>query len=149
VLEHVGGYDSEADRQHERRPLTADELAELFEATREAPASRRLLDGPQRAMLYLAACGTGFRANELRSLAIASLRRDDDPPCIVPRAASAKSRQPTMQPIRRDLADALAAFVKGRAREEPLFPRMTRRTAEMLLGDFRRAGDSRCDGDSS
>ena len=89
-----------------RRPLSIDELGWLVELTAGCPAYRRL-SGPDRAMLYLLATGTGFRAAELASLVPASFDLDADPPAITVKAAYSKRRRDDRQPIRPDLADEL------------------------------------------
>src|SRR5207248_4458223 len=50
------------DRRHDRRELEADEMRRLLAVTRESARTFRGLTGPDRAALYLMACGTGFRA---------------------------------------------------------------------------------------
>ena len=65
-----------AERKHIRRPFSAEELRQLLAYTKTAP-TRWNMAGVDRAMLYAVAAGTGFRANELRSLAVKSFRLDD------------------------------------------------------------------------
>lgn len=55
-----------ADIRHARRELTAEELQQLLAAARESGIAFRDLTGEDRHALYLAAIGTGFRANALR-----------------------------------------------------------------------------------
>jgi hypothetical protein len=57
----------ESDRRRERRALTEDELIRLIHAA-EHGAVRCRLSGPDRAMLYRIAAGTGYRSEELQSL---------------------------------------------------------------------------------
>lgn len=64
-----------------RRPLSPDELAWLLDVTHRG-SSYRCLSGPDRAMVYRLATGTGFRAAELASLTPAT-----DPPAVTVRAA--------------------------------------------------------------
>ncbi len=52
------------DKQRERRPLDAEELGLLIEATERGPAWRGMT-GPDRAVLYRVASGTGFRVSEV------------------------------------------------------------------------------------
>ncbi|MGH7136930.1 MAG: hypothetical protein ACREHD_14415, partial [Pirellulales bacterium] len=69
----------EGELRHERRELSEADFARLIEATRTRTtrggrgARFRKLDGADRAMLYLVAANTGFRAGELASLTEASL----------------------------------------------------------------------------
>lgn len=60
-----------ADVRRQRRPLSRDEAARLFSVAVSSKPWRGM-SGPDRAMLYRLAAGTGFRAGELRSLTPAS-----------------------------------------------------------------------------
>ncbi len=126
-----------ADRRHVRRALDADELRILIDATTTA-AMRFGLSGPERAMLYRVAVGTGFRANELRSLKPGCFRLDDDPPCVVLRAASSKHRREDVQPIAADLAEALRGWLADRPTDAPAF-NVPEKTAAMMRADLRYA----------
>lgn len=144
-----------ADRRRVRRALSGDELARLVQAAHDGPAieafrgprgqSQRIvwLTGPDRAMLYRLAMGTGFRAAELRSLTPESFRLDGDSPSIVVRACYSKrgkrSGRDDVQPIRADLAAALQAWLVGRPDGQPVLPVPTK-TAQMLRADLDRAG---------
>ncbi len=97
------------------------------------------MTGPDRAILYRVAAGTGFRASECRSLTPASFRVDDDPPTIALWAASSKRRRDDVQPIRVDLANLLRGWLAGRAADAPVFASMPERTAVMIRADLRRA----------
>jgi len=164
VLAHLTSYNAAADRRHERRPLTAEELGWLLDTTEHAPAWRRMT-GADRAMLYRLAAGTGFRAGEIRSLTPGSFRLDDHPPAVVLRAADSKHRREDVQPIRSDLADLLRTWlaadsgsrvdrntagdpvarvsVSVRAVRDshstPVFGTMPEKTAMMIRADLRRA----------
>jgi integrase len=67
-LETLAAINEETDRRHVRRELTAAEFAQLIEATAAFTRPEHLAPGPDRAMFYRLAFGTGFRAGELRSL---------------------------------------------------------------------------------
>ena len=56
---------AEADLRHARRDLRPDELVKLLDAAGESGKAFRGLTGPERRLLYLTACGTGFRRSEL------------------------------------------------------------------------------------
>ena len=64
------------DRRRLRRPLEADEVRRLLEAT-QAAGTRSGLSGHQRALLYRLACESGLRANELRMLKVGSFDFDN------------------------------------------------------------------------
>jgi integrase len=139
ALAHISGYNAATDRRHERRALDADELRLLVDTTAAGPVSEAL-SGADRAMLFQVAAGTGFRASELRSLAPACFRLDDDPPAVALPAASSKRRRDDVQPIRRDLADALRKWLEGRPTDGPLWPGgWHKHGARMIRADLRRA----------
>ncbi len=77
TLAHLQGYNAETDRRRERRDLLPDEFARLIQAAERGPTTFEML-GPDRAMLYATAAGTGFRANELRTLTRESFDLDSD-----------------------------------------------------------------------
>ena len=138
ALEHLGGFNVQTDRRRERRAMNGDELRRLIVEAHDGPTWRGMT-GPDRAMLYRVAAGSGFRRGELRSLTTASFSLDAVPPSITLRAGDAKSRRDTVQPIRSDLADALALWLDDKADDAPVFDAMPARTCEMLRRDLRRA----------
>ncbi len=73
------GYNADTDKKHPRRELTADELVYLLPFVETHTATAHNMPGPDRAMVYRLALGTGFRAGELRSLTPASFDLDADP----------------------------------------------------------------------
>ena len=75
------------------------------------------------------AAGTGFRANELRSLTPESFDLDADPPTVTVQAAYSKRRRDDVQPIRPDLADALRPWLASKAPGQPVFGNLTKHTA--------------------
>jgi len=77
--------------------------------------------GPDRAMAYRVALGTGFRAKELRSLTPASFDLDADPPTVTVTAGYSKRRRQDVQPIRPDLAELLRPWLAKYGRDEPPF----------------------------
>ncbi len=104
----------------ERRPLEAQEVGYLIRCTAGRPPVRGMT-GPDRAMLYWLAVGTGFRAGELASLMRASFDLEADPPAVTVRAAYSKRRRDDRQPIRPDLANALRGWLAGMPAGEPVF----------------------------
>ena len=67
--------------RHVRRPLTPEEAARLVEATAANPFVKGMT-GPDRAMVYALAAGTGFRREELRTLTPERFNLDSDPPTV-------------------------------------------------------------------
>jgi integrase len=135
VLVHLTGYNVALDRRHDRRALTDEELARLIAAAESGPAVIGMA-GPDRAMLYRVAMGTGFRANELRSLMPESFDVDADPPTVTVQAAYSKHRRKDVQPIRRDLADLLGPWLAAKQPGRPVFSGMPDKTAKMMRKDL-------------
>jgi integrase len=138
VLVHLTGYNVALDRRHDRRALTDGELARLIAAAESGPAVIGMA-GPERAMLYRVAVGTGFRANELRSLTPESFDVDADPPTVTVQAAYSKHRRKDVQPIRRDLADLLGPWLEAKQPGRPAFSSMPDKTAKMMRKDLAEA----------
>jgi integrase len=149
-LRKLAKYNEEADRKRVRRALTPEQLDLLIAATEAGPtivATRPgrgqrpsgMLTGLDRAILYRLAAGTGFRANELRTLTPECFRLDGEDPSVVVRAAYAKNGREAVQPIRRELADRLRPWLATREPGVPVLA-VPVRTAEMLADDLRRAG---------
>ena len=139
-LAHLVGFNVQLDRRHDRRALTDEELACLIEAAEKGPP-RLSMSGPERAILYQLAVGTGFRANELRSLTPESFDLDADPPVVTIEAAYSKHRRRDEQPIRRDLADLLRPWLKGRPAGEPVF-RLPDKVFKLMQADLAAARDA-------
>ena len=137
ALTHLQGFNEAVDRKRRRRDFTEAELCRLFLAASEG---NKLLgmEGPDRAMLYRLAVGTGFRAGELRSLTPEFFCLDQSPPTVKVTAAYSKRRRDDVQPIRRDLAAILRPWLAGKAAGKPVF-RMPEKTAEMLRRDMEAA----------
>jgi len=138
VLVHLTGYNVALDRRHDRRALTDEELARLIAAAESGPAVIGMA-GPDRAMLYHVAVGTGFRANELRSLTPESFDVDADPPTVTVQAAYSKHRRRDEQPIRRDLADLVGPWLAVRQPGRSVFSSMPDKTAKMMREDLAEA----------
>src|SRR5207302_10085562 len=110
------------DRRHDRRELDADEMRRLLGVTRASARAFRGLTGPDRAALYLTACGTGFRVRALAGLTPADFDLAADIPAIVLPARLAKNKKAKVQPLAADVADALRAYLDGRPRGAPAWP---------------------------
>jgi integrase len=119
ALAHLTSQNPDADRRHERRALTPDELARVFQAAERGPVVLKTT-GPDRAALYRVAAGTGFRANELRSLTPESFDLAAVDPTVTVKAAYSKRRRDDVQPIRPGRPTPLGgvkAFQAARVRE--------------------------------
>ena len=137
ALAHISTSNPEADRRRQRRALTPEEAARLVEAAETGPVVMGMT-GPDRATAYRVALGTGFRADELRSLTPASFRLDDNPPVVVCEAGYTKNGHPgAEQPIPDALAALLRPWLAARPADRPVFK--LRRPAEMIRADLEAA----------
>jgi integrase len=131
------GFNTATEEQrHARREVTPEELAHLLTFVERHTLAAHKLSGPDRAMLYRIALGTGYRVNELRSLTPCSFSLDGDPPTITVEAACSKRRRRDEQPIRRDLADLLGPWLAERPEGERVFRSMPRCMARTLRSDL-------------
>ena len=134
--------DGETGRRHVRRAGAGEELAAILAAAAAGP-DRRGLSGRSRAVLYLIAVSTGFRAKELSALT----PRDFDPdgPTLTLPGRHAKNKRATTLPVRPEVAAVLADFIDGRPAgtpaTAPLWPGNWReKAAAMLRRDLAAAG---------
>jgi integrase/recombinase XerC len=140
LLAHLATSSSEGDRRYVRRALTPEEAARLVNAAEAGPVVMGM-SAEDRAMLYLLAFGSGFRANkELRPLTPERFNLDSDPPTVTVKAAYTKNKREAVQPISRALADRLRPWLARKPARKPVFAGMTERTAEMLRVDLEAAG---------
>jgi integrase len=125
------------DRRRRRRALTADESRKLIAAANRSPNVLGL-SGPDRAMLYRLAVGTGFRVSELASLRRESFDLAGEPPTVTVAAAYAKSRREDRQPLQAELAKVVAAWLPSRSPFRPLFDvvRLAEKSARMIRTDL-------------
>jgi integrase len=105
--------------ERERKALSAEEVAILIETTRTQPL-RAGIDGPDRAMLYAVATGTGLRLGELESLTPESFNLDAEPPTITCQAAYTKNGKEAVQPIRPELAETLRPWLAEKPLGQPV-----------------------------
>jgi integrase len=138
-LAHLTSQNPEADRRHERRALTPEEQARLIEAADAGPIVLKMT-GRDRAALYRLALGTGFRANELRSLTPEAFDLDADTPTVTVAAAYSKRRRDDVQPIRPDLAEIIHPWLGSKAPGQPIFGNLTKHTNLLIQADLKAAG---------
>ena len=122
LVAHLTSQNPDQDRRRERRSLSADEQAQLIRAAEAGRVVMRLL-GPDRAVLYRIALGTGVHADEIRSLTRGSFHLDDAPPTVTVAATYSKHRRDDVQPVRGELADAFgspAGQTTGRSPSGPI-----------------------------
>ena len=139
----------ESDRKLIRRALSRDEVNQLIEVTRMGPdrvatragrgqTTTAIITGPDRAMLYDLAAGTGFRANELRSLTLESFHLDTADPMVTIHAGYSKDGHSTEQPIGSALAERLRDYLRGRGPGRVFV--VPEKTAKMIRADIAAAG---------
>src|SRR5579883_356020 len=120
TLVHMTSPNPDTDRRRVRRALEPEELVRLLDAAERGPVVYKQA-GPDRVMLYQLAMGTGFRANELRTLTPEAFALDADPPTVTARASYSKRRREDVQPIRPELAGALLPWLAARPAGKPVF----------------------------
>ena len=139
-IAHLSGMNAKTETHLERRSLLDDEFAKFILATQKGGTVRGL-NANDRAMLYLMAANSGFRAGELASLTPESFGLNSDPPCVTVEAAYSKRRRQDNQPLRKDLA----ALVRNWLREKPAKKRLwpggwVNHAAKMVRVDLKAAG---------
>jgi integrase len=142
-LAHLEASAARADRRHDRRELTEDELRRLLAAARQSGRAFRGLTGWERFHLYATACGTGFRASALASLTPESFDLDAEPPVVTLAARRNKSRVVKVQPLPPDVAGLLRGYLAGKPAGAPLWGgtwASDNKGAEMLRIDLTAAG---------
>ena len=139
TLAHLTSQNPDADRRHERRALTPEEQGRLIRAAEAGPIVLKT-QGPDRAALYRLALGTGFRANELRSLTPEAFALEGGTPTVTVAAAYSKRRRDDLQPIRPDLAEVLRPWLASKAPGRPVFGNLTSHTNLIIRADLEAAG---------
>lgn len=132
----------DVEKKHPRRALSAIELNKLLARTRNLGPLRGL-SGPDRAMLYLMAVQTGFRASELASLTVGDLNLGQDPTVVVLDGSRTKNGKEAKIPLSRSFADTLRGWLADKSDSAPLWPGNWARYKEagvMLQHDLKAAG---------
>ncbi len=110
---HLQQVNTRADRRHDRRALSTDELRQLLDCTERAGEIHGM-GGTDRAMLYRLAVESGLRAGEIRSLTRGSFQFDGDAPTVTIAAAYAKNRREDSLPLKADTVAALRTHLAGK-----------------------------------
>src|SRR5262245_37036102 len=101
----------------------------------------RGLSGRDRHFVYLAAMTTGFRAEEVASLAPESFALDETPPVVVLPARATKNRKGATQPLPPELVAQFRDYLAGRPAGQLLWPgTWVGKAAEMLRLELDAAG---------
>lgn len=104
-----------------RRALTLAEVAKVLQCTKASQRRFRGLAGRDRAMLYLVAASTGFRASELASLRDCDFLLEDSP-AVRLKAASDKARRGAEQPLPTAIVPELASYLDSRPAGKVVWP---------------------------
>jgi integrase len=115
-----------------------DEFQWLLQATQQA-GPIQLISGPDRVILYILACYTGFRRNELGSIIERSFNFDAKPPQLTVAASFSKRWKNDVIPLRSDLAERIKSWLASRTKlkhQEPLLGISSKHTGEMLKKDL-------------
>ena len=156
---HLSRMNAKVDVRHERRALSADEMARVIAAAEVSEKTFRGLDGSTRAMIYRVAVLTGMRAKELGSLTQKSFDLESDEPTWTLEAGYSKRRRKDCLPLHHDLvvrlrqwflvcasrsgdAESVLSFNRAaEAKRERLFPgTWPEKAAKMLRIDLKLAG---------
>ena len=140
-LKELKTQDAARDRRLVRRALPVGEFVRLVEMTRDSRATLCGLVGSDRAMLYLIAAYTGFRASELASLTPSSFNLEGTSLSL--NAASTKNGKNAELPLHHGLIEQLKHWMKDRPEGLPLWPgkwAVNRHAASMLRPDLEAAG---------
>ncbi len=134
ALAPVRSYNAAKDRRLVRRALSDGELTALLHVAHESGPVLGMA-GPNRAMLYALAVGTGLRASELASLRPESFRLDDAPPVVVVACAYTKNRKEARQPLPPSLVEPLRQWLAGKEASREVF-KLPDKTAKMMRADL-------------
>lgn len=131
---------AKTDRRHRRRALSEADIANIIAAAETSQQTVMCLTGPERAMFYRIAIGTGFRAAEIASLTPMSFNLTDlDNATVTVTAAYSKHKREDVQPILRDLAERVKPYIEGKPLAQPIF-KTPDKPVKMLKVDLAVAG---------
>ena len=99
--------------RRKRRALSIEEQRRLIDAA-ETGDDWRGIPGPDRAMSYRTALGTGFRVSELAALRVGDFDLTSETPTVALAARDSKNRKPVVQPLPADVAAVLGPFLNLR-----------------------------------
>jgi len=137
-LAYLPKLNVKTDRRHDRRALDIDEIQRLYGATIDAE-ERFGMTGRQRYLCYRLAIESGLRASEMRSLR--PMDFDLEGLTVTVRAAYSKNRQEAAIPLRKDTAEELRGYLRGKLPTAKAFamPKADY-VAKMLRADLEAAG---------
>lgn len=137
----IARQNTETDVRHKRRALAQDEFSALIQSARNSDTEIQCFDGEQRARIYTLSFMTGLRRKEIASLTPRSFDLNAEPPTVTVEAACSKHRRKDVLPLHPDLVELLKQWLEGHAPEEPLFPKLAKRRAWLMVKkDLERVG---------
>jgi integrase len=140
-LAHVRLANTQTDRRHDRRAMSPEELVRLLQAAQDSKQDSYGLLGPERCLLYAVAVGTGLRVSELASLRPSSFLLDGPLPVVRLRAAYAKNRKETVQPLPPVLVPVLRDYLADKPAGQPVWSgTWIDKAARMIRHDLAAAG---------
>jgi integrase len=133
---------TDTDRRRVRRPLSLDEFDRLLQATASGIEIQGI-SGPDRVMLYIVACYTGYRRNEIGSVTRRSFDFASSPPTLTVDAGNSKRKRLDVILLRSDFATMIQEWLTTLNKDdgETLFSVTDKRTAEMMRKDLQAARD--------
>lgn len=138
---------AQTDRRHDRRPLSAEELARVVLAA-EVGKPIESIPGKDRAMMYVIAAWTGFRRGEIGSLKLGSFDFEAEPPTVTVEAMYSKRKRLDTIVLHETVIERLAVWLaeKKPSVKDVLFPvngkvegGVDRKTAKMMRKDLEAA----------
>lgn len=109
------------DPRSARRPPTTEEVAYLLAHTIAKGQDAPHMTGPQRALMYLTALITGYRAGELAQLVREDFDLETLHPVISARANYTKNRKEAVQPIHGDICASISELVDNTPKGKRVF----------------------------
>jgi integrase len=135
-------FNAETDRRHLRRSMSVEELQWLLKVTETRPAAAHHASGEDRAMCYLLAATTGYRAGELKSLTTNCFDLDGASPVIALEAARSKRRKQERQPVPAGIVPKLRAWLEKKPPGSRVFASIPGDTARMIRSDLQAAREA-------
>jgi integrase len=140
LFDALPGFNPQNDRRHPRREIAPEELARLIDTTRATKTVIRGLTGSDRAMLYLVAFATGYRAGELAQLCPENFDLEAEIPSALLPARFTKNKKTARQPLPPGLAGQLREYLAGKPRNKPVWSGTWRdRPVSVLRRDLAKA----------
>jgi len=132
---------AETDVRHPRRALSSVEFAKLVQSAVESDVKVQGYSGEQRARIYMLSYMTGLRRGEIASLTPSSFALDASQPTVTVQAGASKHRRKDILPLHNDLVPMIRQWIDGLAKDEPLFPKLAKRKAWLMVKkDLKRVG---------